>query len=141
MFAFISYGDADREFAAEVSESLRNAAINTWLDARDVEPGANWLRSAARALDRADAMILILSAKTTRATELRKAFEFAITTLRFENRLITIERRAPHEPEFRYPWILRDLPFVKESQDPRRAADEVIKFLKRERVEPKRGAK
>jgi hypothetical protein len=45
------------------------------LNSRDVEPGANWLWSAARALNRADAMILILSAKTTGATELRKAFE------------------------------------------------------------------
>jgi len=130
MFVFISHGDADREFGAEVADSLRQSSINFWLDARDVEPGANWLRSAARALDRADAMILILSAATAESPELRKAFEFAITTKRFENRLITIERRAPGELPFRYPWILRDLPFIKEAQDPRQVAHKVIEFLK-----------
>lgn len=129
MFVFISHGDADREFGAEVAESLRRSSINAWLDARGVEAGANWLRSAARALDRADAMILILSAATTESTELRKAFEFAITSRRFENRLISIERRARGEQPFRYPWILRDLPFIKRAQNPRRAADKVIRFL------------
>lgn len=130
MFVFISHGDADRDFAAEIADSLRASGIDAWLDARDVEPGANWLRSAARALDRADAMILILSAPTSGSPELRKAFEFAITTPRFENRVITIERRAPHQVAFRVPWILRDLPFIKKAQDPRRAAEEVIRFLK-----------
>jgi nucleotide-binding universal stress UspA family protein len=129
-FAFISHGDADREFASEVAKSLRESGIDSWVDARDLDPGVNWLRSAARALDRADAMILILSNETSGSPELRKAFEFAITTRRFENRLVTIERRAPGEPPFRYPWILRDLPFVKEAQDPRRVADKVIEFLK-----------
>ena len=75
-------------------------------------------------------MILILSAATAESPELRKAFEFAITTKRFENRLITIERRAPGELPFRYPWILRDLPFIKEAQDPRQVAHKVIEFLK-----------
>jgi TIR domain len=130
MFVFISHGDADREFGAEVAVSMRASGIDVWLDARNVEPGANWLRSAARALDRADAMILIFSSATAGSPELRKAFEFAITTKRFENRLITIERRAPSELPFRYPWILRDLPFIKEAQDPRQVADMVIKFLK-----------
>jgi hypothetical protein len=130
MFVFISHGEADRDFASEVAESLRASGIDAWLDARDVEPGANWLRSAARALDRADAMILILSAKTSGSPELKKAFEFAVMTRRFENRVITIERRAPGQDPFRYPWILRDLPFIKEAQDPRRAADQAIKFLK-----------
>jgi hypothetical protein len=130
MFVFISHGDADREFASEIADSLRASGIDTWLDARDVEPGANWLRSAARALDRADAMILILSAATSESPELRKAFEFAITTRRLENRLVSIERRVPGQLPFRYPWILRDLPFIKEAQDPRRAANEVIKLLK-----------
>jgi len=129
-FAFISHGDADRDFGAEVADSLRASSIDAWLDARDVEPGSNWLRSAARALDRANAMILIFSAATTDSPELRKAFEFAITKQRFENRFITIERRAPREASFRYPWILRSLPFIKEAQDPSLAADEVIRFLK-----------
>jgi hypothetical protein len=131
MFVFISHGDADRDFASEIAGSLRASGIDAWLDARDVEPGANWLRSGARALDRADAMILILSEATSGSPELKKAFEFAVTTQRFENRVITIERRAAHQDPFRVPWILRDLPFIKKAQDPRRAARKVIKFLKK----------
>jgi hypothetical protein len=128
-FAFIAHGDADREFASEIAVSLRESGLKSWVDARDSEPGVNWLRSAARALDRADFMILIFSAETSGAPELRKAFEFAITNRRFESRVVTIERRAPRELPFRFPWILRDLPFIKEAQDPRRAAKEAIKFL------------
>jgi hypothetical protein len=129
-FAFIAHGDADREFASEIAVSLRESGVDSWVDARDSEPGVNWLRSAARALDRADAMILIFSTESSAAPELRKAFEFAITTPRFENRLITIERRARREAPFRYPWILRDLPFIREAQDPRSVADEVIEILR-----------
>ena len=131
MFVFISHGDADREFAAEIADSLRNAGVDAWLDASDVEPGTNWLRSGARALDRADAMVLVISAKTSGSPDLKKAFEFALTTRRFENRVITVERRAPLQVPFRYPWILRDLPFIKEAQDPQRAAERIIKFLKK----------
>jgi nucleotide-binding universal stress UspA family protein len=130
MFVFISHGDADREFASEIAESLRSAGVDAWLDASDVEPGTNWLRSAARALDRADAMVLVISAKTSGSPDLKKAFEFALTTPRLENRVITVERRAPSQGQFRYPWILRDLPFIKEAQDPQRAAEKILKFLK-----------
>jgi len=130
MFVFISHGDADREFAAEIAGSLRRGGIDAWLDASDVEPGTNWLRSGARALDRADAMILVLSEETSGSPDLKKAFEFAITTPRFENRVITVERRSPSQQAFRYPWILRDLPFIKEAQDPRRTAEKILKFLK-----------
>ena len=131
MFVFISHGDADREFAGEIAESLRNAGVDAWLDASDVEPGTNWLRSGARALDRADAMVLVISAKTSGSPDLKKAFEFALTTRRFENRVITVERRAPSQGPFRYPWILRDLPFIKEAQNPQRAAERIVKFLKK----------
>lgn len=130
MFVFISHGDADRDFAAEIANSLRNAGIDAWLDASDVEPGTNWLRSGARALDRADAMILVISAETSDSPDLKKAFEFALTTPRFENRVITVERRLPSQVPFRYPWILRDLPFIKEAQDPRSTAEKILKFLK-----------
>jgi TIR domain len=130
MFVFISHGDADRDFAAEIANSLRNAGVEAWLDASDVEPGTNWLRSGARALDRAEAMILVISAKTSGSPDLKKAFEFALTTPRFENRVITVERRAPSQVPFRYPWILRDLPFIKEAQDPKSAAEKILKFLK-----------
>jgi hypothetical protein len=130
MFVFISHGDADRDFAAEIATYLRNAGVDAWLDASDVEPGTNWLRSAARALDRADAMILVISEETSGSPDLKKAFEFALTTPRFENRVITVERRAPSQSTFRYPWILRDLPFIKEAQDPRRTAEKILKFLK-----------
>jgi hypothetical protein len=130
MFVFISHGDADHDFAAEIANSLRNAGVDAWLDASDVEPGTNWLRSGARALDRAEAMILVISAKTSGSPDLKKAFEFALTTPRFENRVITVERRAPSQVPFRYPWILRDLPFIKEAQDPKSAAEKILKFLK-----------
>jgi hypothetical protein len=130
MFVFISHGDADRDFAAEIASSLRRAGIDAWLDASDVEPGTNWLRSGARALDRADAMILVLSEETSGSPDLKKAFEFAITTPRFENKVITVERRSPGGLPFRYPWILRDLPFIKEAQDPQRTAEKIVKFLK-----------
>ena len=45
-------------------------------------------------------------------------------------RVITVERRAPSQVPFRYPWILRDLPFIKEAQDPQRAVEKILKFLK-----------
>jgi len=59
MHVFISHGEADRPWVSELAKSLRAEGIDVWLDASAVEPGKNWLREAARALERADAMILV----------------------------------------------------------------------------------
>jgi nucleotide-binding universal stress UspA family protein len=130
MHVFISHGDADRPWVSELAESLRAEGIDVWLDASEVEPGKNWLREAARALERADAMILVFSGATTGSPELQKAFEFALSTQRLENRVITVERRSSHDVPADIPWVLRDLPFVRGGDNPRTAARQVLKFLR-----------
>ena len=121
---------------------MRIATLQERLPARSAEPEsthgstpAMWNQEQLASLRCAGARprgrdVLVLSEETSGSPDLKKAFEFAITTPRFENRVITVERRAPSQGPFRYPWILRDLPFIKEAQDPQRTAEKILKFLK-----------
>ncbi len=131
MRVFISHGDPDREWVGELAELLRDEGIEVWPDVSEVEPGENWLRAAASALERADVMILVFSHETMDSPDLRKAFEFALTSPRLENRVITIERHRSSRRSVHIPWVLRDLPFVPHATNPRMAARRVLQYLEK----------
>jgi hypothetical protein len=131
MHVFISHVEADREWVMELAKRLRTEGIDVWQDASEVSPGENWLRSAAQALDHADAMILVFSKNTADSPELRKAFEFALSSPRMENRVITVERTVHGRRAAQIPWVLRDLPFVRGATSPRMAARQVLRFLRK----------
>jgi len=131
MHVFISHAETDREWVAELANSLRAEGLDVWLDASDVEPGTNWLRAAARALDRADAMILVFSEEGADSLEIQKALDFALTSPRFKDHLVTVERKRRGGRTPYIPSILKKLAFVPRAGDPHLAARRVLRLLRR----------
>lgn len=58
---FLSYARSDLSFATRLANSLLKQGIDVWLDVYRLEPGQSWARQIGEALDRCQAMLLVLS--------------------------------------------------------------------------------
>ena len=58
---FISYSQADSDFALKLGKDLRSAGANIWIDQLDIETGERWDRTIQKALQDCDSLIIILS--------------------------------------------------------------------------------
>jgi hypothetical protein len=58
---FISHSHRDRDFVDKLAQSLRKAEVDVWLDRAELTVGDNLVKSIEEALQRSDAVILVLS--------------------------------------------------------------------------------
>ena len=71
---FIGYNRADELFALELDTKLRQAGINVWMDAIDVDPDEDWEYAVSNAVNRCGVMILVLSSHAVDDEELHQVF-------------------------------------------------------------------
>ncbi len=64
MKVFLSYSAEDREVAKDLATQLANAGLETWDPAEALFPGDNWALRIGKALEEADAMIVLVSPKS-----------------------------------------------------------------------------
>ncbi len=124
MYVFLSYADRDGELARQLAERLGAAGVSVWLDEREVEPGDNWADKLQTALKHADAMVVLLSPEAVRSRWVRREIDYALTTPRFEGRLVPVEVRPTKD----MPWVLRRLSMIAHGTVERTAAD-IVKAL------------
>ena len=105
MKVFISHAQADKEAADELAADLRADGIQVVHPDEEVFPGENWALKIGRALEESKAMVVLLSPKSVASPWVQKEIDHAITSRRFNGRLIPVmlHRTA------RYPWILKKL--------------------------------
>ena len=60
MNVFISHSRVNSSAALRLCEELRQRGVDTWLDVRDLEPGAEWDESVAAAIERADGFVFVI---------------------------------------------------------------------------------
>jgi hypothetical protein len=118
---FISHDAADRRAAAAVSDALAEAAYAPW-SLNDAYPGENVLLKAGRALDRAEAIVVLLSPASFASRVHRFVLEFAISGDRFDGRLIPVV--LPDTDDF--PWFLERLQPIRVGQRLKVAARKVV---------------
>jgi hypothetical protein len=94
MRVFISHSSEDSEQAAEVARALTECGYDVLV--RD---------SASDALQRADAMVVLVSPESTRSPYVRGEIEFALSNPRFADRLVSVTLESTSDE----PWILRRL--------------------------------
>ncbi len=110
---FISYAHADRRAAQQLAEGLRAESLEVWIDTEAVEPGENWQRQVADALDRSDAMVVLLTPHSVESESVRRDVDYALTSKQFEQRLIPVvigTERARWLDDV--PWVLHRLRIV-----------------------------
>lgn len=109
MHVFISHHSSDSKFAAELRDLLIAGGIDVWNPETQLERGSNWLKEAGRALDRADAIIFILSKRALHSPWVQKEIDYALTTKRLANRVYPVVI----DNDIDVPWILRDIGVIK----------------------------
>jgi hypothetical protein len=130
---YLSYGRADLKPAREISASLQSAGFEVWDPEREILPGSNFAASLQRALDTADAMVVLLSPDFSGSKYLRHEVEFALGNERFSGRLVPVLLRETKD----YPWILEKLQMIRE-RSARSAGTAVAKILSHAANRPKK---
>ena len=121
---FLSYAAADDKWADAFAKSIHKAGLSVWYDKDKLLLGDNWGLVIGRALEEADAMVVVLSPESVKSPWVRSDINYALGEERFRNRLIPVEvKPAPDAP-----WILREHNFVKTTTIPE-TADRVTKVL------------
>jgi hypothetical protein len=57
---FISHSRVNSSAALRLCEELRQRAVDTWLDVRDLQPGAEWDKSVTAAMQAADGFVFLI---------------------------------------------------------------------------------
>lgn len=127
MRVYLSYNHSDADFAAAVRESLIAGGIDVWNPETKLTPGSNWLKETGRALERADAIVFILSKRALRSPFLQKEIDYALTTKRFANRVYSVAT-----DDARVPWILRDLGVIEANGSPKLTALRLRRELRKD---------
>jgi hypothetical protein len=75
---FISYSQADRDCAFELTARLEGQGIDCWIAPRDIAPSADWAAEIMDAIAAARLMILVFSASSNQSPQVRREVERAV---------------------------------------------------------------
>jgi hypothetical protein len=115
MKVFLSHTASDDKLAQQFAAILENEGYEVWDDERDLMPGENWLGAMSRALEEAQAMVVLLTPNALRSTSVRREIEYALAKQSYNRKSVipVLVGDAEHLPMEDVPWILRQLQVVK----------------------------
>jgi hypothetical protein len=119
MQVFLSYGQADRAVAQELGERLAAAGLEVW------DPGENVPSKTGEALEKSQAMVVLLSPRSSQSLSIRRELEYALGAPNFKGRLVPLVTRRGTK----IPWILKTLPVVGPQRDLAVATRQIVKLL------------
>jgi len=107
MKVFISYSSADKKLARRVSDVLKEAGFEVW-DDRQIMPGDNWAAEVGKALQQAEAMVVLFTPTSLHADHVQHEISYALGKKDYSGRVIPVltvpERDLPKDT---FPWILK----------------------------------
>jgi hypothetical protein len=103
MHVFVSHDSHDDAFAEELRQNLTKLGLKVWNPSVELFPGSNWLLETGRALERADAVVFVVSPHSARSRWSHFEMQYALTRKRLQDRVIPVVlgQRA------HVPWIMR----------------------------------
>ena len=127
MKVFISYSEADEKWVRLLRPRLQEEGFEVWNSASDIAPGDNWLLKSGRALQSADAMIVLLSPDSAKSDWVRSEIEYALSSPQFRGRVIPLLIKPTED----VPWILHKLHFVRATKDVDETISRVVAILQK----------
>jgi hypothetical protein len=124
---FLSYAQRDDKLAQALRAALEKGGFQVWDPAARLTPGDNWALEQGKALDDAEAMVVLLSPAALASDYVQREIDYALGEPRFKGRLIPVVVRPVKE----IPWILETLQVLKIDADPERGSRRVLEALKR----------
>ena len=108
MKVFLSHSKSDKATARKIAQGLVELGFDIWFDEWVLQPGGNWAKEVGKALESADAMVVLVSPDSMQTWQ-KEEIQYALTTPRFEGRLIPVIVKSTPE----IPWILETLNVVR----------------------------
>ena len=127
MKVFISYSEADEKWVRLLRPRLQEEGFEVWNSASDIAPGDNWLLKSGRALQAADAMIVLLSPDSAKSDWVRSEIEYALSWPQFRGRVIPVLIKPTED----VPWILHKLHFIRATKDADETISRVVAILQK----------
>jgi hypothetical protein len=127
MKVFISYSEADEKWVRLLRSRLSEEGFDVWNSASDIAPGDNWLLKSGRALQTADAMIVLLSPDSAKSDWVRSEIEYALSSPQFRGRVIPLLIKPTED----IPWILHKLHFIRATKDVDETISRVVAILQK----------
>jgi len=129
MNVFISYSDKDLKVAEKLASLLSEARMNVWLDRNEILLGDNWSLEQGKALQRSDAMVVLVSPDSVASETVRREVAYALSSPKFEGRVVPVVVR----PTTDIPWLLRTMQMIHpqgaHGQAVKRMAEEIVDAL------------
>lgn len=121
---FLSYADKDKLWARELALQLKNAGLRVWYPDGELYPGDNWPLANGKALESAQAMVVLVSPESAASEVILNDLSYALGSEKFRDKLIPVIVR----PTSKMPWILKKMKPVKGS--PRQVSTVIVDRLK-----------
>lgn len=122
---FISGSASDGPIIRKLAARLEASGIVASNPAIEALPGANVAAELGKALNRAEALIVLISPESMRSPAVRQEIQYALGEERFQDRVFPV--MVKDTPSHTIPWILRSLQWAKGGVD--KAADQIVKAL------------
>jgi hypothetical protein len=75
---FISYSRTDTAFAVRLADDLRASGLKVWIDQRDIGVGKRWDMEIEKALEKAAAVVLLLSPRSVSSDNVRDELSYSL---------------------------------------------------------------
>ena len=124
---FLSYADRDDKLAQALRIELEKGGLEVWDPVARLTPGDNWALEQGKALQDAEAIVVLLSPAALAADHVKREIDYALGEPRFKGRLIPVVVRPVKE----IPWILETLQVLRIDADLGRGSRRVLEALKR----------
>ena len=111
MNIYISHARKDYDLALKLAARLEGEGITVLHPELEPTPDENWAMKLGKSLENADFMVFLLTPGAFEADLLRKDFEFALGSKRFEGRVFSVVVGASLETGKDIPWILLKQPY------------------------------
>jgi hypothetical protein len=127
MKIFVSYSQADEKWAQLLRSRLSQEGFEVWDPESDLAPGDNWRLKSGKALQSADAMIVLLSPEAAKSDWVQSEIDYALGSPHFRDRLIPLVVKPTED----IPWILRKQPLIRATKDVEETIRRVVASLHR----------
>jgi hypothetical protein len=127
MRVYLSHAQEDRDFARDLASRLEGQGLDVWFAADETMPGENVALIVGEALEKSDAMIVLVSPAAARSEWVRNEITFAIGSPRYKDRLIPVVL----QPTRGMPWVLQQLAQIQAGKDTERLGREIASRLAR----------
>ena len=98
---FISYAHSDLAVARQVAAQLEDAGNKVWFADDAVFPGENLMLEVGKALEKSDAMVVLISPESMKSDWVRQDIKFALSAPQYRGRLIPVIVKPTGCP----PWV------------------------------------